>query len=71
MTNPPRPGPRDPAADDRAAAAGRTDLTLPELLGKAAVQEEERSALVWLAGLVAVLLFLGLIALVVSRLSPA
>ena len=53
------------------ADAARTDRTLPELLGKAAAQEEERSALVWLVGLAAVLVFLALVALIVSRLSPA
>ena len=49
----------------------RDDLTLPELLGKAGTYEDERNPLVWLAGLVAVLAFLGLIAYVIGHLSPA
>ena len=81
MSNPPRHGPRNPDGPDAhgpdqdgpdpASDAARTDRTLPELLGSAGAQEEERSNLLWLAGLLAVLAFLGLVALVVSRLSPA
>lgn len=74
MSTLPRHGPRDPEDADRpdpAVDAARTDRTLPELLGQAGAHEEERSNLVWLAGLVTVLAFLALVALVVSRLSPA
>ena len=68
MPTPPRHGPREP---DPAADAARTDLTLPELLGQAGTQEDERNNVVWVVGLLAVLVFLAVIALVVSRLSPA
>ena len=67
MPTPPRHGPREPDPAD----AARTDLTLPELLGQAGTQEDERNNVVWVAGLLAVLVFLALIAVVVSRLSPA
>lgn len=49
----------DPAAD-----------TLPGLLG-VGPQEDERDTWTWLVGLLGVLAFLGLVALVMSRLTPA
>ncbi len=67
----PVPGlPLDPALDpDRFAPPGQGQ-TLTDLLGKAGAQEEERDNLVWALGLVAVFGFLGLVAFVVSRMSP-
>ena len=59
------------ATDPKQPDPDRDDLTLPELLGKAGTYEDERNPLVWLAGLVAVLAFLGLIAYVIGHLSPA
>ena len=68
-TDPKQPDPDrfDPDRFD----ADRDNLTLPDLLGKAGTYEDERNPLVWLAGLLAVLAFLGLIAYVIGNLSPA
>ena len=49
----------------------RTGGSLPELLGKAGAQEEERNNYVWLAGLLAVFAFLGAVAFVFAHLSPS
>ena len=62
-------GPLDPALDpDRYAAEGRGD-TLPELLG-AGAYDDTTNPYMFLLGLVGVLLFLGLVALLFSNLSP-
>ncbi len=57
----------DPRADAGAAGSGQT---LSELLGGSAAQDEERDSFVWLAGLLAVAAFLGLVALFFSSVQP-
>ena len=65
----PPAGPLDPALDpDRYAAEGRGD-TLPELLG-AGAYDDTTSPYLFLLGLLGVLVFLGLVALIFSNLSP-
>jgi len=52
---------------------GRTGGAAPsltDLIGRQAAQEEDRDGYVWIFGLLATLAFLGLVALVFSRLSP-
>jgi len=72
-------GPLDMSKDpDRYAAdaqppLGRTGGAAPsltDLIGRQAAQEEDRDGYVWIFGLLATLAFLGLVALVFSRLSP-
>ena len=62
------PPPRlDPARDPDRFRAG--DRTLTEMLGDGA-QEEARDTYVWLLGLLSMLVFLGLVALVARNLGP-
>ena len=62
----PPTGRLDPRLDPDRPGEGQT---LSELLGEGA-HEDERDGLEWLLGLVAVLVFLGLVALVFSSLGP-
>ncbi len=60
-------------ADARPPPLGRTGGAAPsltDLIGRQAAQEEDRDGYVWIFGLLATLAFLGLVALVFSRLSP-
>ncbi len=75
----PPAGPLDMSKDpDRYTAdaqppLGRTGGAAPsltDLIGRQAAQEEDRDGYVWIFGLLATLAFLGLVALVFSRLSP-
>jgi hypothetical protein len=63
---------KDPDRFDAAREVGSDqDRTLPEMLGPGA-QEDERNGPEWLAGLVAVLVFLGLTAYLFAKvLDPA